>query len=339
MHVVAVVALDGVVGFDLAIACQVFATARLSDGSAAYDVRVCAALGVSATAFGASCFRIDAPWTLDDIQGADTVVVPGHTSLPAVAPPETTKALDMLRRSASRGARIVSICTGAFMLAAAGLLDGRRATTHWQAAAELARRYPLVDVDASVLFVDEGKVITSAGMAAGLDACLHVVQRDYGASVAVSTARYIVMPLRREGGQAQFISHQEPSAGGSALQATLQWMELNLDRASLTLRDIARHANTSVRSLSRHFRAQTGTTPMRWLLAARLRRAQHLLEATDLPIEGIAERAGFGSTVSFRSHFRRLVGTAPQAYRRAFGEATWSHSQFEVSNTERTRAS
>lgn len=324
MHLVAVVALDGVVGFDVAIACQVFAAARLADGGPAYEVRVCAAPDVSATAFGASCFRINTPWTLEDMLEANTVVVPGHANFPDVPPAETMKALDMLRRSASRGARIVSICTGAFVLAAAGLLDGRRVTTHWQSAGELARRYPLVEVDAAVLFVDDGQLITSAGLAAGLDACLHVVQRDHGATIAVRTARYIVMPLRREGGQAQFISHEGLSAGGSALQTTLQWMELNLDRATLTLEDVARNANTSVRSLSRRFRAQTGTTPMRWLLAARLRQAQQLLETTDLPIEGIAERTGFGSAVTFRSHFRRLVGTAPQAYRRAFGEAARS---------------
>src|SRR5215471_16057451 len=163
MHVVAVVALDGVVGFDLTIACQVFATATLADGGPAYDVRVCAAPDVSATAFGTSHFRVSTPWTLEDMLGADTVVVPGHTNFPDVQPAETMKALDMLRRSASRGARIVSICTGALVLAAAGLLDGRRATTHWLAATELAQRHPLIEVDPAVLFVDEGQLITSAG--------------------------------------------------------------------------------------------------------------------------------------------------------------------------------
>jgi transcriptional regulator GlxA family with amidase domain len=320
MHVVAVVALDRVVGFDLATACQVFATASLPDGRRAYEVRVCAPPGVTATAFGSECFGVQSRWGLDDVLDADTIVVPGHANFLEEPPAHMLHLLALLRRATSRGARIVSICTGAFVLAAAGLLDGRRATTHWRHAPELARRYPEVMVDPAVLFVDDGQLVTSAGLAAGLDMCLHLVRRDHGAAVAAGTARYVVMPMQRGGGQAQFSAFEDGTPGGPALRTTLDWMERNLDR-QLTLEDLARQQFTSVRTLSRRFRALTGTTPLQWLLRARVRRAQQLLETTDLPVERVAELAGLGSSASLRSHLKRVAGTSPQAYRLAFRDA------------------
>lgn len=307
MQCIAVLALDGVVPFDMAVPIEVFGRARLPDGSRAYDVRVCAATAE----VDAGALTVRAPHDLDVVATADTVVVPGTSRLDASALPVI---LDVLRQSR---ARLVSICVGAFTLAAAGVLDGRRATTHWAAAAELARRYPAVEVDPDVLFVDEGRVLTSAGAAAGLDLCLHIVRQDHGAAVAAATARESVMPLERAGGQAQFIAHEPPVPAESSLSPLLTWLAENLG-APLSLTDIAAAASMSVRSLSRHFLEQTGTTPMRWLTRQRVRRAQHLLEETSLPVERIGELAGFGSPVTFRDRFRGIVGVSPRDYRRAF---------------------
>jgi transcriptional regulator GlxA family with amidase domain len=203
------------------------------------------------------------------------------------------------------------------VLAASGLLDGLRATTHWLAAPALAARYPQVHVDASVLFVDNGKVLTSAGAAAGLDLCLHLVRRDHGAAAAADAARLAVMPLERDGGQAQFITHAPPSSGAS-LEPLLTWLTRNIKRP-VDLEEMARQAATSSRTLSRRFREQTGTTPLQWLLTARVRRAQSLLETTDLSIEQIATEAGFAAAATFRDRFFRIVGLSPTAYRKAFG--------------------
>ncbi|MBX6382130.1 MAG: helix-turn-helix domain-containing protein, partial [Microbispora sp.] len=226
--------------------------------------------------------------------------------------------LEALREAAARGTRLASICAGAFTLAAAGLLDGLRATTHWAAAPELARRFPAVDVRPDVLYVDNGQVLTSAGAAAGLDLCLHMIRRDHGSAVAADAARLSVMPLEREGGQAQFIVHEHPPVpSGSLLEPVLAWIEDNLDR-DLTLREMAARAGMSERTFGRRFRQQTGTTPLQWLLRARVRRAQYLLENTDHGIERIAAQAGFGSPTAFRERFKRVVGTTPQAYRSSF---------------------
>ncbi|MBR8329159.1 helix-turn-helix domain-containing protein, partial [Burkholderia cenocepacia] len=226
------------------------------------------------------------------------------------------RVLDALRTAAARGCRIASICSGAFVLAEAGLLDGLRATTHWLAAAELARRHPNVDVDPNVLFVDNGQILTSAGAAAGLDLCLHMIQADYGAAVAVDAARSAVAPRVREGGQAQFIAPEWP-AGGDGLHDLMDWLHANL-RQPLTLDAIARKASTSVRTLTRRFQEQTGTSPGQWLQTARVRHAQQLLEVTELSIEHVATEAGFGSVTAFRERFARIVGTSPQRYRQAF---------------------
>jgi transcriptional regulator GlxA family with amidase domain len=307
VHRVAILAHDGVVPFDLSVPIEVFGRARLADGRPAYEVQVCAEAGEIA----AGLISIRAPHRLDAAVDADTVVVPGTGDIDRPVPAAVLDAI-----TAARG-RLVSICTGAFALAATGLLDGRRATTHWAAAAELARRHPAVDVDPDVLFVDDGRVLTSAGAAAGLDLCLHVVRLDHGAAVAAQTARASVMPFERAGGQAQFITHEPPAASGSSLQPVLTWLADNL-HTPLTLADIAVRASMSTRALSRQFRHQTGTTPQQWLSRQRVRRAQQLLERTDRPVEQVGELVGFTSPTAFRECFRRIVGVSPRDYRRAF---------------------
>ncbi|MEU5879773.1 helix-turn-helix domain-containing protein [Spirillospora sp. NPDC047279] len=327
MHVVGVLALDGVVPFDLATPCQVFGSTVGEGFAPLYEVRVCGPAGGTAASPVFGGMRLETPWRLDDLAAADTIVIPGHDDFLDEQPAEV---IALLRDAAARGARIASICVGAFVLAATGLLDGRRATTHWGFAADLARRHPRIEVDPSVLFVDNGPLLTSAGVAAGIDLCLHMVRRDLGSAAAARTARSIVMPLQRDGGQAQFIRHEDPGDAGTALQPTLAWMEANLHRP-LTLEDIAREAAVSVRTLTRRFRAQVGTTPLQWLLRARIDRAQQLLETTDLPVERVAAESGFGSPVTLRAHFARSVGASPLAYRTTFrarpgDESPESHS-------------
>jgi transcriptional regulator GlxA family with amidase domain len=307
VHRVAILAYDGVVPFDLSVPVEVFGRARLPDGRPGYEVTVCG----YADEVAAGPIAIRTRYPLDVVTEADTVVVPGVADLDQPVP---AAVLDALARA--RG-RLVSICTGAFLLAAAGVLDGHRATTHWAAAAELARRHPRVAVDPDVLFVDEGRILTSAGAAAGLDLCLHIVRRDHGAAVAAQTARSSVMPLERAGGQAQFIRHEPPLPSGASLQPLLDWLTGNLG-APLTLADLAARASLSTRSLSRRFRDQTGTTPLRWLGRQRIRRAQQLLEETDQPVERIGELVGFASPTAFREAFRAIVGVSPRDYRRSF---------------------
>ncbi|MBO4140352.1 helix-turn-helix domain-containing protein [Micromonospora tulbaghiae] len=310
MHTVAVLALDSVVPFDLATPMEVFGRTRLPDGRPGYRVVVCAATPTVTT----GAFSIAVPYGLDVLADADTVVVPG-VSDPAAATPAAV--LDALRTAAANGARIASICGGAFTLAATGLLDGHRATTHWVATGRLAARHPRVRVDPDVLYVDNGQFLTSAGAAAGLDLCLHLVRRDHGAAVAADAARLSVMPLERAGGQAQFITHEPPAPDGATLEPLLAWMRDNTGR-ELTLADIARHAGLSTRTLNRRFRDQTGTTPLRWLHRVRVHQAQHLLETTTHPVDRVASQVGFGSTTAFRDRFKRITGTSPQAYRRSF---------------------
>ena len=311
MHTVAVLALDGVVAFDLSTPIEVFNRTRLPDGRAPYRVRICA----PTEEIDAGAFVLRAPWGLDVLAEADTIILPGCSDPTAPVPVEV---LDALRRAAGNGTRIASICAGAFILAATGLLDGRRATTHWIAAALLAARYSDVEVDPDVLYVDNGQFLTSAGAAAGLDLCLHMIRRDHGSAVAADAARLSVMPLERDGGQAQFIVHERPpTPNGSAVEPLLRWMEDNAQQ-ELTLDDIATHAGMSTRTLNRRFREQTGTTPLQWLHRARIRHAQYLLETTTHSVDRIAVQVGFGSPTAFRDRFKRLVGTSPHAYRHAF---------------------
>ena len=312
-HLVAVVAFDGVVLGDLATPCEVFGRARDSKGRPPYDVRVCSA----AREVKSTHLALRVPWRLSCLRRADTVIVPGIDDLDRPFPEPLLRAI---RRAAERGARVASICSGAFLLAATGILDGRRATTHWRSAAELARRHPAIDVDPDVLYVDNGNLLTSAGAVAGHDLCLHLVRRDLGAEVAAQVARMAVMPLERAGGQAQFIVHEPPTSDGASIGPLLAWLERNLGR-DLSLPVIARQAAMSTRTLSRRFREQAGTTPALWVTGARVRRAQRLLETTDLSVERVAAEAGFGSSAVLRERFGRIVGTNPQAYRRTFRAA------------------
>lgn len=311
-HLVAVIALDGLIPFDLTVPCEVFGRASLQGGEAPYEVRVCGEARLVRTRH----FDLRVPWTIDGLAGADTVIVPGIEDPDLPIPPRIVAAL---RDAADRGARIASICSGAFVLAATGLLDGRRATTHWLAAPMLATRFPRVEVDGDVLYVDDGLVLTSAGAAAGFDLCLHMIRRDHGAAVAADAARLAVVPLERQGGQVQFVT-RPPPASSASLAPLLDWLHGNLDRP-VSLDEMARRAATSPRTFSRRFRQQTGTTPLQWLLTARIRRAQALLETTTLSVEEIATRSGFEAAPTFRDRFSRTVGLNPTAYRRAFGAA------------------
>ncbi|MGV9668568.1 GlxA family transcriptional regulator [Nocardia niigatensis] len=311
MHTVAVLALDQVIPFDLSTPIEVFSRTRLPDGRPGYQVRVCAEHGE----IDAGAFTLRAPWGLEGLQDADTIIVPGVTDPTATLPPAVCEAL---QSAAADGTRIASICAGTFPLAATGLLAGLRATTHWRAAGLLAATHPDIDVDPDVLYVDNGQFLTSAGAAAGMDLCLHMIRRDYGSAVAAHAARLSVMPLEREGGQAQFIVHDHtPTPQGCELEALLTWLQENLAR-DLTLADIAKQAGTSTRTLIRRFRDQTGTTPLQWLHRARIRQAQHLLETTEHSVERISSQVGFGSSTTFRDRFKRTTGVSPQTYRRTF---------------------
>lgn len=311
MHTIAVLALDQVIPFDLSTPIEVFTRTRLPDGRPGYQIRVCA----ERQEIDTGTFALRAPWGLDGLTGADTIIVPGTADPSAPLAPDVRAAL---RAAAEEGTRIASICSGSFILAATGLLDGLRATTHWTAAGLLATAYPDIAVDPDVLYVDNGQFLTSAGAAAGLDLCLHMIRRDYGSAVAAHAARLSVMPLEREGGQAQFIVHDyAPTPQGSALEPLLTWLQDNLGR-DLALADIAAHAGTSTRTLIRRFREQTGTTPLQWLHRARIRQAQHLLETTPHSVERIGAQVGFGSPTAFRDRFKRTTGVSPNTYRRTF---------------------
>jgi len=308
--VVAVVAFDGVVIGDLSTPCEVFGRVRSKDGRPRYEVRICSLL----PDVESEHVTLKVPWRLSSLSRADTVIVPGIDRLDRPIPQGVLRAI---RRAVDHGVRVASICTGAFVLASTGALDGLRATTHWRCATELARRHPEVEVDPNVLYVDNGNLLTSAGAAAGLDLCLHLVRRDLGVEVAAEVAREAVMPLERAGGQAQFIVHDPPASDGTSLGALLQWLDQNL-RKDLALPVIARRAAMSTRTLSRRFRERVGTTPALWITRARVRRAQRLLETTELSIERIAAEVGFRSSAVLRERFGQIVETSPQAYRRAF---------------------
>ena len=262
----------------------------------------------------AGAFDVVAPHGLERLVHADTVIVPGTDDPLGNADPAL---LDGLRAAARAGARIVSICTGAFLLAGAGLLDGRRATTHWYHAPALAERHPAIHVEPDVLFIDEGTIMTSAGVAAGIDLCLHIVRRDLGVEVANRAARRMVVAPHRDGGQAQFIDRPIPESAGATLGPTREWMLSRLHER-LTVTAMSAHAGFSERTFARRFRAETGTTPLRWLLAERILAARRMLEQTDLPVEAVAATCGFGTATGLREHFARACATTPTAYRAAF---------------------
>ncbi|WP_156754384.1 GlxA family transcriptional regulator [Actinokineospora pegani] len=315
MHRVAVLAQEGVVALELATAVQVFEAANVRLGADAYEVGV-AGDGdwvASASLSGPSSFAVRPEYDWRWAARADTVVVPAHTSF-LDPPPEHV--LELLLAAHERGARIASLCAGAFTVAATGLLDGRPATTHWYWCAEFARRHPAVLLSPKSLFVGQDGVYSAAGVTAALDLCLHLVELDRGAAVAAGVARMLVAPVRRDGGQSQYIAYDTP-ARPDELAATLHWAEEHLAE-DLSLADLARQAAMSQRTFSRRFAAGVGTTPMHWLLRTRIRRAQELLESTDLSVDRIAHDVGFRSTSTFRHHFGRLTETTPQRYRRAF---------------------
>jgi transcriptional regulator GlxA family with amidase domain len=320
VHRIAVLALEAVVPLDLAIPAQVFGTYD----EAPYQVIVCAERSSVPTTAG---FSIHAEAGLEALLTADTVIVPGYVPrvptsaaiAPAAATPPPRPApsdavLDALRAAPGR---IVSICTGAFALAAAGLLDGRRATTHWRDADELARRYPRVEVDPGVLFIDDGDVLTSAGVASGLDLCLHILRRDHGAALAAHIARRIVVPPHRDGGQAQYVDQPVPRHADGSLAGTRAWALQRLHEP-LTIADLAAHAHVSERTFARRFRAETGVSPLRWLLGARVDSARALLETTTAAIDDVAAQSGLGTAANLRKHFHTHVGVTPTAYRRTF---------------------
>ena len=308
MHEIAVLALNGVSSFDLGIPCEVFGRLKVQ-GANVYRLRVCG----ESEEVRAGAFTIRAPWTLAALASADTIIVPGIDD-PQL--PVSDAVVHALRTAAARGARIASVCTGAFVLGAAGLLHGKRATTHWMVAADLAARHPSIVVDPNVLYIDEGQILTSAGAAAGLDLCLYMVRRDHGQAVAAQAARAAVAPLDREGGQAQFIEWEEPGSAES-LAPTLVWMDRNA-ALPLTIEQISHEAGMSSRTLARRFKEQTGATPLQWLLATRVRKAREILETTQLPVDQVGQAVGFSTSAGFRERFRRTVGVSPGAYRRTF---------------------
>ncbi|GGZ15671.1 AraC family transcriptional regulator [Streptomyces poonensis] len=308
--------------YELSIPCTVFGKPQPDLADPWYDLRLCGTGERAPDGTAANTgLVLRTPYGLDDLVGADTVIVP---SVPDACvdegqplPPELITAL---RRAYDAGARMVSLCTGAFALAEAGLLDGRRATAHWMHTAQLAERYPKVQVDASVLYVDDGDVLTSAGLTAGLDLCLHLVRRDLGAHVANQLARRMVVPAHRPGGQAQFIESSVPARDDEGLAPVLDWARARLDRP-LTIADLAGRAAMSPRTFYRRLQAATGTTPLRWLLEQRLALARELLESTDLPVEKIGELSGLGTANNVRHHFLKHIGVSPSDYRRAFPTA------------------
>ena len=314
MHTVAVVAMPDVIGFDLTTAVEAFGRVVLPGGAPGYRVLVCG----TAPVVDAGPLRIATEHGIAELDGADTIVVPGRNDVTVGTPDDVLRAL---KSAYAAGTRIASICSGAFTLAEAGLLDGQRATTHWLAADLFRATYPAVDLDPDVLYVDVGQVLTSAGASAGLDLCLHMVARDYGAAVAADAARLAVAPLHRSGGQAQFILRNTAPAKHIAerteLDDVLAWIEQEAHR-DLTLRDVATRAAMSIRTLNRRFQAETGQTPMQWVTGVRVRHAQQLLESTMHGVEKIGRDVGFSSPANFREQFRRLAGVAPQSYRNTF---------------------
>src|ERR671921_1137803 len=313
MHTVALVVFDRISPFEMAVPCEIFGADRSDMGLPNYRFLVCAAEeGLLRTDAG---FGIVAPHGLDGLSEAQTVVVPAWRDVDEAPSAELVEAL---RQSYGRGARIVSLCSGAFILAHAGLLDGRRATTHWMYAKTLAERFPAVEVNPNVLYVDQGRILTSAGTAAGIDLCLHMVRLDYGAEVANAFARRMVVPPHRDGEQAQYVRIPvAESHGEGPLMDTLAWAGANLGEP-LTVSGMAQHARMSDRTFARRFREVTGTTPLRWVLRQRILAAQRRLESSEDPVERIAQDCGFGTGATLRLHFGRGVGVSPTRYRATF---------------------
>jgi AraC family transcriptional regulator, transcriptional activator FtrA len=309
---VAVILLDAVEPFELGVLCEVFGSDRTADGFPAYEFMTCSLDGEPVrTEVG---FTITPSHDLGALEEADLIAVPAYP----IGTPAAPKLAAALRRAIDRGARVLSLCTGAFLLGEAGLLDGRACTTHWNHAAELAQRYPQARVDPNVLYVVDDNVLTSAGTAAGIDLCLHLIRAEHGSAIATALARRMVVPPHRSGGQAQYVETPMPaSPAAPTLEPLLAWLVTALDQAH-TVETLAARAHMSERTFARRFRAETGATPHDWLTAQRLLLARRLLEDTDLGIEAIAAKCGFGNAATLRHHFTRKVGATPQSYRTTF---------------------
>ena len=311
LRTIAVPVLPQLSPFELGVLCEVFGIDRTDQGVPAFDFLICAETPGAAVPTRTG-FAITAAHGFDRLADADLIAVPAIESGPY---PEAL--LQGLRDAVARGARVMSVCSGAFVLAAAGVLDGRRATTHWFHTDELAARYPAIDVELDVLFVEDGPVLTSAGTAAGIDACLHLVREEFGAAVASTIARRMVVPPQRDGGQRQYVESPVPEVGADTLQPVLEWALEHLDR-DLSVPALARRALMSERTFARRFRAETGATPHQWVTGQRVLLARRMLETTDASVEQIASRTGLGTAAILRHHFTRIVGASPQAYRRNF---------------------
>lgn len=313
LETVGLLAIPGMSMFEFSIPCEVFGLDRTDCGVPAFDFRIATAEpGPVPAAHGLS---IHVEHGLDAVADVDLLVVSAIPIGSTAAEPY----LETIRAARARGTRLLSMCSGAFVLAAAGVLDGRRATTHWRYAERLARQHPGIDVDPNVLYVDDDGIVTSAGTAAGIDAALHIVRQELGATVATAIARRMVVPPQRDGGQAQYIAVPIPECRDDSLTELIDWMLEHLDE-ELTVEVLARRAYMSTRTFARRFRDATGASPAAWLNRQRVLRAQHLLEASDADLEEVARRCGFGTAAIMRHHFIRTVGVAPGRYRQAFGE-------------------
>ncbi|MFD1149966.1 helix-turn-helix domain-containing protein [Saccharothrix hoggarensis] len=312
LRTVAAVVVDGLAPFEFGVVCEVFGVDRTEDGVPAFDFRVCGEHPGAPvrTSVGAS---IVPDYALDALEDADLVAVPAATIRDTYPP----AVLDALRAVNRRGGTLISVCSGAFILGAAGLLDDRRCTTHWRHVGDLAERFPDAKIDPDVLFVDDGDIVTSAGTAAGIDACLHVVRRELGAATTAAIARRMVVAPQRDGGQRQFVELPTPPHQGDSLQPVLAWLLDRLDEDH-TVATLAERAKMSERTFARRFAAETGTTPHRWLTNQRVLRARQLLEETQLTVEDVAHRCGFGTAALLRHHFTSVVGLPPKDYRRSF---------------------
>jgi transcriptional regulator GlxA family with amidase domain len=310
---VSTLVLDGLAVFEFGVVCEVFGIDRSADGVPNFNFKVCGPVAGQPvrTTIGA---HLTPAHGFDDLLGADLVAVPAIASGKNGYPPE---ALEVLREAARRGSIILTVCSGAFVVGAAGLLDGRPCTTHWMYSDLLARMYPTARVDRNVLFVDDGDLITSAGTAAGIDACLHLVRRELGSEVTNKIARRMVVPPQRDGGQRQYIEQPIPVRGSESFAPHLDWIVANLERPH-TVSTLARRANMSARTFARRFVEETGTTPMQWVTDQRVLYARRMLEESDLDVDRIAERSGFGTATLLRHHFRRVIGVTPTDYRRRF---------------------
>ncbi len=315
LQTVAVVLIDDFAAFEFGVVCEVFGDDRTDDGVPLLDFRVCGEVAGKPLNIGYGV-KVTPEHGLDALEDADLVVVPACDVRDEYPP----AVLDAIRAASARGATLLSVCTGAFVLGAAGLLDGRRCTNHWRQSAKFRARFPEAHLDPDVLFVDDGDIITSAGTAAGIDACLHLVRRELGSAAATVIARRMVVPPQREGGQRQFVEHPIPECTAESMQPVLTWMLDTIDQDH-TVAELARRAQMSERTFARRFVAETGTTPHRWLSTQRVLHARTLLEETTMGIDEVARRAGFGSAALLRHHFNRVVGVSPHDYRKTFAPA------------------